>query len=1399
VKPSTTAGPGPTSARQRSRTAHRRNLVLLALLSLVLIIGTAAGVLVTENTYRRDRSAVVTRVEREAESIASTLDLLARDRVAVLETIANTLEFDAGGNERIFQAVLNSIDPARLGFTGGIAWVDRSGAVRADSNSSASVGVSARGRDYFDAVIDTDDAFVSELTTSGADPARVVVAVPTHAASAPNEVSGVLTGSIDVGDIASIFPTVEARFGSVHVVDRGGYVLVAGGARVAGRTPSGGNPALLSTATQAKGASERTTGVLGTRSQVVGFAPVRSTGWSVFVEVDHDSHLGALARRRVVVLIVLALLSVSAGAFALRAALRVRRDARLADRTTRNVELLAAAGAALETRDPAPAEILEGACRALVGRVAAYATAYSVSDGAVHLVALATVDSAQERELAQFIGRATPIDADLVFAAAARTGRVQRVEQLDPAAVHSVLRSADTTTRELALRYASGATVAVPFSTDNRRDATPTHVLSAALPVDATEGFDADDVAIITELARRCGAALRTVELRLAAETSRDQAEALQQLSAALSAALAIDDVANAVTLHAARAAGATLANIALPTRSGALRVIHDPALESAVRDRWAEIPTDASTSLAETFRTGQPVWAGNQTEIGARFPDLRADSRTADVHALAAMAVRDASETIIGATGFAWSRPQAFDPEQRARVTAVLAAIAPAVDRARLTEQLQRRRTRAEARARFAAALAAAAGVDEVVRVIADHGMSVLSASGVVVSLFDDAQRNLIIRAVAGTGGEVVARLGSLSLTDGGPMVDAAVTGAPVVVSGIEEARKRFPDREDLHREAAIASLVALPLRAGQVISGAVRVHFRSENDASSIDLDEASVFAAQAAQAVERARLYDRERQRLRRVEQMQAAAAALARAATVEAVANAVAQHAISALGAAWAAVMMRADDGPDELTLLASAGVDDNGYAARVAVDSSTPFGLAILTGRPVYPATRDADHNWVDAAPTTPWIAAEDPDDADVWVALPVGATAYGAIALRFESAGTITLGRRPDIEAFHRLCEHAFTRARRFDVEHEVATVLQASLLPGDLDHVPGVPTTARYRAGRRGTIVGGDWYDLIDLGEGRAGLVVGDVVGRGPRAAAAMGQLRIAVRTLAPFCGPAALLSRLDSIVERVPDAQFATVAYVVVDTAGRTLTWSLAGHPAPLVVRAGTAEYLSGGVGAPLGAFGSMTRREITTSLDGITRLLLYTDGLIERRTIPIDDQFALLARELPVDPLSSDVCDGVIAAMLSGESPTDDVAVLCAEIPTMPVLDVAVPGRLDQLARIRSELRGWLRRLDIEESTANDVLIAVGEACANAIEHGYRERGGEVRVRARRLADAISVEVLDTGDWRPPQPDDTRGRGMPIVHTAMDDVAVRTNDRGTTILLTKVVPAIEPLVQA
>ncbi len=383
--------------------------------------------------------------------------------------------------------------------------------------------------------------------------------------------------------------------------------------------------------------------------------------------------------------------------------------------------------------------------------------------------------------------------------------------------------------------------------------------------------------------------------------------------------------------------------------------------------------------------------------------------------------------------------------------------------------------------------------------------------------------------------------------------------------------------------------------------------------------------------------------------------------------------------------------------------------------------------------------------------------------------------------------------------------------ARLYRREHERALILQRSLLPPGDPVASGLDIACRYLPGNsssdRPSEVGGDWFDVIELPGHRTALVVGDVMGRGLRAAVAMGELRSAVRTLALLdLEPAEVLSALDEIARglgapggvqqatraaRRPreadlsEVYLATCVYAVYDSVTRRCTFANAGHLPPVLVEPGEdALMLDVPPGMPLGV-GGEPFEEVEVELPEGALLALYTDGLVESRDHPLDEGLQAFVGALtdPARPLE-DVCDHVLNT-LDTHHGEDDIALLMARVQGLPadsVGDWTLPREPRSVGRAREYARGQLLSWDLEPLVDTTELL-VSELVTNALRYG------EGDIRLRLLLDRTLVcEVWDAGLVQPrrrrARDTDEGGRGLQLVGLLSAAWGSRRTPRGKTV---------------
>jgi PAS domain S-box-containing protein len=373
----------------------------------------------------------------------------------------------------------------------------------------------------------------------------------------------------------------------------------------------------------------------------------------------------------------------------------------------------------------------------------------------------------------------------------------------------------------------------------------------------------------------------------------------------------------------------------------------------------------------------------------------------------------------------------------------------------------------------------------------------------------------------------------------------------------------------------------------------------------------------------------------------------------------------------------------------------------------------------------------------------------------------------------------------------------AVENARRFEDTREVIEVLQRTLLPAALPDLPGISVTGRYLPGAAGLRIGGDWYDALVLRDGRLFLAIGDVVGHGVRAASSMGRLRNALEIYAVAQqSPAAMLDNLNRHFSGLPDADMATVGVLVYEPASGVVQFATAGHPPPLVREAdGSVHYLDPPRGMPVCASPRAQYEQTEVVLEAGTTLLLYTDGLIERRQESLDvglDRLAAAVADAPEDVEA--LADHVISRLVSRDESTDDVALLVVRFETVDEFSMGLGANPRELATLRRAIAEWATRAGASAETCEDVVLAVNEAVANAMEHAYGPGDARVEVAARRSGlGALAVQVRDFGHWRAGRPDDGGGRGLTLIRNLMDDVTVDTTPNGTVVHMTRVLDGV------
>ena len=711
-----------------------------------------------------------------------------------------------------------------------------------------------------------------------------------------------------------------------------------------------------------------------------------------------------------------------------------------------------------------------------------------------------------------------------------------------------------------------------------------------------------------------------------------------------------------------------------------------------------------------------------------------------------------------------------------------------------RLNESLLAERRRTEERLReeshitetlheVGTALAAELDTRKVIQIVTDAATRVTGAAfgAFFYNVVDDHGESYMLYTLSGAPMEAFSELG---LPRNTPIFGPTFAGeAPVRLDDVT-ADPRYGQVGPHHGLPAghlpVRSYLAVPVRSrtGEVLGG---LFFGHPETGRFDDADERTVvgIASHAAVAVDNARLYESE------CAAREAAEAAGSRLALLA--------DATRALTSS-----LELDVVLGEFARLMTPAVAD-----LCLIDLVEPDGSLRRAATAVAPAQRE----WADGLGDLRAPSGDGPDPAlaalrSGRVQRTVGPSASAVIvplAGRRQPLGVLWLvtqartGRDADPEAvvfaeeLARRAAIAVENARLFARQRSVSETLQQSLLPERLPEIPGLVTAAHYLPGGPDVEVGGDWYDVMQLPGGGIGLAMGDVVGRGERAAALMGQLRNAVRAYA-FEGkpPGEVLGCVNGLLLDAGSEHMATMIYAVLDPGSGELRMANAGHPPALLVPAeGRARLLDGPNGPPVGALPAARYAEGCTVLTPGTTLLLYTDGLVEDRATSLEqglDRLREAATGGPAEPEA--LCSHVVRRILGDAPNDDDVALLAVQIMALDErLHLRVPAQPGVLAPLRAVLRRWLIQAGASETEAYEVLTACGEACTNAIRHASGPLRSDFEVDAAVVEGGVEIRVRDRGSWRKPRRD-VGGRGLPIIEAYVDELEVSPGPGGTEV---------------
>ncbi|HEY3996028.1 MAG TPA: SpoIIE family protein phosphatase [Mycobacterium sp.] len=822
--------------------------------------------------------------------------------------------------------------------------------------------------------------------------------------------------------------------------------------------------------------------------------------------------------------------------------------------------------------------------------------------------------------------------------------------------------------------------------------------------------------------------------------TARDQMEQLVQVIVQIGSDLDLNVTLHRIVHGAMELTGARYGALGIRASDGTLVSFVYAGIDGDVARRLGDLPVDGGLRVDDLSTHPQA------TGLHALDPPLRALLGIP-------ITVRAAD---FGSLYLADDRPGlVFSDAQEAAARALATAAAAAIDNARLFERERESAKWMRASREITTALLSGDPQTGPLQLIVNLALELADAEQAILLVprepdppADDVE-TLVVAATAGRyASEVIGRQVPMAgSTTGG----VARRGLPLITDSFQYPIEGFTDVGE-------RSAIVMPLIADERVLGVIAVARRPHQPPFDSDyLELVSDFAGHAAIAL--ALAAGREH----------ALNQELAQADTVDDAVHAAAEQ----LRRLWRARRVLAVTFPGA----GSAPSAAQGTPRLVAVGEPAKWADLPVQTRQLLSSLREGDLLTPTATePGTAGIALQHPEGVlVVWLDL----VERRPFTLEDQTLLTVLAGR----------LGQGLQRVYQVDQQRETALALQHAILgPAELPHGFAV----RYQAASRPLQVGGDWYDVVDLDDGRIALVVGDCVGHGLAAATVMGQVRSACRALLfDNPSPGAALAGMDRFAARLPGAQCTTAVCAVLDPKTGELVYSSAGHPPAVLVEAdGTTRTLDDGHTIALGVRPDWSRPEARLTIPARATLLLYTDGLVERRRVALEHGISRAAglvqdgRDSTLDELA----DQIMSGLAPGGGYQDDVVLLLYRHPAP--LELQFRADVGQLAPARDALRSWLTQVQVGADQAMDVLVAAGEAVANAIEHGHRHSpGGMISLGATTLVDRLQLTITDTGTWKSPQSpteQSRRGRGIALMRGLMQDVTINPGSTGTTVHL-------------
>jgi GAF domain-containing protein len=870
-------------------------------------------------------------------------------------------------------------------------------------------------------------------------------------------------------------------------------------------------------------------------------------------------------------------------------------------------------------------------------------------------------------------------------AAVIRSGRTERHTAPSIDEVRRLVK--DDRHADLVMRAGVGSSVVVPLTARERTIGALTVVRAAH-----RRPFSDRDVSLLEEIGERSALVLDNLRLVDLERRSAGLNAVLQELTAALSAAVTPSDVGRTVVEQGVRALGASAAMFAVRREEGRVELSQTFGYPEPDVETRRVFSIDDPLPLSQAMRTGRPVVLRSIEERDRRFPAMRQTPPPED-HALVCLpfVVRG---TAIGGLAVTFGEPRAFEPWELAYMESIAAQAGQALDRAMLFEserdvnqRLETSADRLERLLMVAYRLSRARERSQAARAIIDAGVRAADASSGALLLVDDDAAELSLEYAIGEARELSGSA-HLPLRSPLPIAEAARTGHPVWIESAEDRGVHFPaGLRDAERPALEpVATAALPLVVGGRTLAVIGLGYDDRHVFDEDERDFLLTLTGLCAQSLQSALVLEQRESARAEAEQGRERISFLAEATrllsssldfevTIGGLANLCVPRiadwlSVAILEGAELRQLVLSHPDPAKMELVERLG-------GRLPFDAGAATGVAgvLRTGESEL-IERIDDEMLKAVAPDVETLEAlrELRLSSAVTVPLAVQDRILGALTIAYAESGRhYERGDLTFIESLARRAAVAIDNARLFADREHMSRALQRSLLPRRLPSIPGVELAVRYIPFGEGHDVGGDFYDVFSGLDDSWGLLIGDVCGKGPEAASIVGIARHTVRGLATANSrPSAILEALNgAILDESPWDRFCTACYVRLraDGDGFRATVALGGHLPPLVL---TADGTVRQVGQPGSLLGVLEHPELTDAVVDLRPgdlLLMYTDGLEEpgRTTAGFPPVEEIVARSagVPVDVVVDELLERFRGE--GGTAPRDDVAILAIRVGT------------------------------------------------------------------------------------------------------------------------------------